>query len=200
MSAEGEDGGFLSRWSRRKLAAKARPAPAPEAAEQVPLPPDPPPPDVPPPDLPRIDLPPIETLDAASDYAVFLQKGVTAETQRLALQRAWTSDPVIAGFRGMADYDWDFNAVGYGRLSDLDDVAKLLAEVLGPEQEKEPEGEAPQPVATADSSVRLTPPAQPEPPPLVGEPDGEPAEEKPLAPRRHGSAIPTFEDDRSQSS
>ena len=51
--------------------------------------------------------------------------------QRQALQRAWESDPAIAGFRGMADYDWDFNAADYGRLWPTDDVAKLLGEVLG---------------------------------------------------------------------
>ena len=101
-----DEPGFLARWSRRKAATR---------------------PETPPP-----DLPPVESLGPASDFAAFLQKGVTAELQRQALAIAWRSDPVIAGFRGMADYDWDFNAPGYGKLRATDDVAKLLRAVLSP--------------------------------------------------------------------
>lgn len=106
-------GGFLSRWSRRKAAARpAEVEPAAPAEQPV--------------------LPPIESLGADSDYGVFLARGVGAAVQRQALQKAWTTDAGIAAFRGMADYDWDFNAPGYGALRATDNVAQLLRAVLSP--------------------------------------------------------------------
>jgi len=161
--ADEDEPGFLRRWSRRKVAATRPPPPPPE--------PEPPPP----------DLPPIESLGAASDYSVFLQRGVAAEVQRQALQRAWSTDAKIASFRGMAEYDWDFNAVGYGRLWAVDDVAKLVAEVL---TTPEPDPPAPEPIASA--------PAEPEALDAEPPPESEPEPEAPPQPpiRRHGSALP----------
>jgi hypothetical protein len=150
-----EESGFLSRWSRRKQAAVRR-VPAPEPAAE-PLP----------------ELPPVESLGPTSDYAVFLRKGVSALVQQQALQKAWTSDAGISGFRGMAEYDWDFNAVGYGRLRMTDNVGELLRAVLLPEPE--PALEAP--AASAPVIVRQSPP--------VDAVDTE----QPVA-RRHGSAKP----------
>jgi hypothetical protein len=160
-----EEPGFLSRWSRRKQA--AREAPAVEAAvEPVP------------------ELPPVETLGANSDYAVFLRKGVSALMQQQALQKAWTSDAVIAGFRGMADYDWDFNAVGYGRLRVTDNVGQLLRAVLSqPEAEPVPDA----PAALEPIIVRQSLPADPVV--AASEPIETGETERPVA-RRHGSAKP----------
>ena len=76
---------FLGRWARRKAA--ARPAEQ-QVAEPV-----------------APELPAIETLTSGSDFAAFLQQGVAAGVQRAALAIAWRTDPVIAEFRGMADYD-----------------------------------------------------------------------------------------------
>ncbi len=178
--------GVLRRWSRRKLAAKAAPA-----AAETPLVPELTPPDPPPPDLPSID-----TLGLASDYTAFLQKGVTAEVQRLALQRAWESDERIAGFRGMAEYAWDFNAPNYGRLRPGDDVAQLLRAVLEPPAPDPPSAEEPA-IATAKAPPALEPgpvesePATPES--QVAE-TGVPAEGLTVPEagdvRRHGSALP----------
>ena len=157
---------FLGRWSRRKHATRVAP-PAPPVVE-------------PPPDLPDI-----ESLGQSSDYTVFLQNGVTEEIQALALRRAWASDATIAGFRGMADYDWDFNAPTYGRLWPGDDIAKLLQAVLQVPRD-EPETVAkpsPEPVT-----------AMAQPPPLLSEPVApatvitEPVEPSPVY-RRHGSAL-----------
>lgn len=176
MSDATRNEGVLRRWARRKQAAKALP-PAPVAPTALSdLPAEPPP-----------DLPDLDTLDAASDYTAFLQAGVSAEVQRLALQRAWASSPAIAEFRGMAEYAWDFNAPEYGRLWALDDVAKLVRAVVDRVAE-EPEAPAP-PVAAQEAPVQDAL-AEPAPDELAGPPaelEAEPA--KPL-PRRHGSALP----------
>ncbi len=106
-----ENGGFLSRWSRRK------------AASRVVVPPEPPPEPVP-------ELPPIESLGSDSDYTVFLARGVPRLLQAQALRIAWASDPAIANFRGMAEYAWDFNAPGYGDLAAGDDAAQWLGQIV----------------------------------------------------------------------
>jgi hypothetical protein len=122
-----DDEGFLRRWSRLKReGGEERSAPAGEAppepgGDERPLaePFDP------------ATLPPIATLAADSDYTAFLAKGVPEELQRLALRKAWTSDPKIAAFRGFAEYDWDCNAPGYGQLLACDDVRRLCDALLG---------------------------------------------------------------------
>jgi hypothetical protein len=152
--------------------------------------------DAPPGSAPTLDLPDIATLGAGSDYAAFLQKGVAAVVQQQALARAWTTDAGIAGFRGMADYDWDFNAVGYGRLWAADDVASLLRAVLSPEPEA-PADAAPEPatdgrIAAAEPvAVRIS--AQPAAVEreVVAVETAEEAPAEQAGPRRHGSALPS---------
>lgn len=202
--------GVLRRWSRRKQAAKVAPPPSlPEhdatlAAEpNAPLP-GLPPAELPPPELPPPELPPIESLDIASDYTAFLQKGVTAEVQRLALQRAWQSDERIASFRGMAEYAWDFNKPDYGRLWAADDVLKLVQDVLTPPSYEPPSDDPPleqppvadAPVLPAEDAALL----QQADAAADGAADGaadpahdpvataEPAADRMV--RRHGSALP----------
>ena len=175
--------GPLRRWSRRKQAAQAAPSVAADA-----------------PELSMPELPPIESLGIASDYTAFLQQGVTAEVQRLALQCAWQSDESIAGFRGMAEYAWDFNAPDYGSLWATDDVAKLLQAVLTPPEDNLPESDMPEsdmPVAAAELAAEPEPmkPAEPhqaesateEPPGLVAA--AQPVQEPYV--RRHGGALPS---------
>lgn len=189
MTTEGGEGGFLSRWSRRKQASRTAEDPSPAY---------PPGPEQAPPALPDI-----ETLGAASDYRAFLQAGVSAAVQAQALRRAWASDAAIAGFRGMADYDWDFNAAGYGRLRASDDVASLLKAVLDGAPGAVPAD--PAPVAAPDAlpageppTVRLsavvpdTPeePASPDPP-VADEGGAGPDAGRPAPARRHGSAMPS---------
>lgn len=78
---------FLSRWSRRKQAAKA------QEPEAVPPPPPPEQPSAPAPPPP--DLPPVESLGKESDYSAFLKDGVPRELKQAALQRLWQSDPAL---------------------------------------------------------------------------------------------------------
>ncbi len=118
--------GLLRRWARRKQAAKAQPVmPVPATASDVAQ-------DASQAEEPVPVLPDLDTLDASSDYSAFLQRGVPAELQRMALQRAWSSDAAIAEFRGMAEYAWDFNAPQYGQLWAVDDIAKLIQAVTAP--------------------------------------------------------------------
>lgn len=117
MSGE-DSAGFLTRWSRRKQAARAEDAERPEEAAA--LEPD---------DADEtvradgeearleaenraaaeaVDL---ETLTFESDYSVFLKKGVPASLKNAALRRLWRSNPVLACVDGLNDYDGDFRDV-----------------------------------------------------------------------------------------
>jgi hypothetical protein len=156
--------GFLGRWSRLKREAVRPPeetdAEVPAEAEAI----DP------------ATLPPIDTLDAASDYSRFLMKGVPRALQVQALRRAWTTDPAIAGYKSLADYDWDYNAPGYGALRVTDDVRRLVERVFGNGQEPEPKSEAvPEPEAVART------PEEPDPPEPMAEPLPEPVPDAPAA-------------------
>ncbi|WP_114857912.1 DUF3306 domain-containing protein [Azospirillum brasilense] len=139
---------FLSRWSRRKQEARGAPVEAPEPQEERDAADEPQAIAVPPPEpFDPESLPPVESLGADSDYTGFLAGNVPQELKRQALRKAWTSDPVIAGFRGFAEYDWDCNAPGYGRLLATDRIADLLDRIAT--DEKPPEEEKPEEVVVA---------------------------------------------------
>jgi hypothetical protein len=137
---------FLQRWSRRKLggteaedtAAPAEPsqsgepqlAPPPETAPEVPVAFD------------LTKLPPIESIDATTDIRAFLAPGVPAELTRAALRRAWTSDPAIRDFVGLAENQWDFtnpDAVpGFGSLDLKEEEVRAMVSRLFGETPAEP--------------------------------------------------------------
>ena len=224
-----EPEGFLSRWSRRKQeATEASPAPAqsdrdvdratPPAANESTEPPlSPTPATETPVDLAK--LPPIESITSATDIRAFLAPGVPVELTRAALRRAWTMDPAIRDFIGLAENQWDFTAPGgapgFGPLPDTEQIRRLLARVVG---EGEPEAVASATTApTADASTnlqvasagantsaRLEPPIVP-PAPIAGEPnapmlhrnnesvaqpDEEAVDVKSDTRARHGGALP----------
>src|SRR5262249_15447610 len=64
-----------------------------------------------------------------------LRAGVPADLTKAALRRAWTSDPAIRDFIGLAENQWDFtdpaSIPGFGPLSAGEDVGGLLAQALG---------------------------------------------------------------------
>lgn len=157
---------FIARWSRRKRAAveraddeiatekmseqrappagseavdKCSPAGDDKHAAQS---------DVPPSELPfdLTKLPSLESITAESDIRAFLAPGVPAELTRAALRRAWSADPKVRDFVGLADYDWDFNApgsmAGFGPLELTDElrrqVAQMVGRSLGPEEPERP--------------------------------------------------------------
>ncbi len=145
---------FIARWSRRKRAANAgdvadasnavaAESPNTVNSEEHSQPPDrpaaerlasaPSPEDGPLADLSK--LPPIDSITAGTDVSGFLAPGVPLELSRAALRRAWTSDPAIRDFVGLADYDWDFNTPGaiqgFGPLEMTDELRRQVAQILG---------------------------------------------------------------------
>jgi TorA maturation chaperone TorD len=77
-------------------------------------------------------LPPIESIVADTDIRQFLQAQVPEELTRAALRSAWTADPAIRDFIGIAENQWDFNdhaaMAGFGPLKASD---YLVAQALG---------------------------------------------------------------------
>jgi len=139
-------------------------------------------------------LPALDTLDAVSDYTAFLKPVVPKELRTLALRRAWATDPAITGYKTLADYDWDFNAPGYGALRVTDNVKELADRVFGMIQAEEepkpaePELE-PEPPAVEVVAVEREEPEPEQLPSPVEEPAVEVIPELPRR-RRHGGAVP----------
>lgn len=172
-----EPDNFLSRWSRRKLdpsqqsgdlvapetkqptdaqAGGTEPetpvaaAPTQDQAQEAPFNP--------------ASLPPIESITAGTDIRDFLKPGVPLSLSRAALRRAWTSDPAIRDFIGIAENQWDFtddSIPGFGPL-DPADVPRLLARIIGSSKDSaeasaaltEGQPEAPQSVAPGTPTAK----------------------------------------------
>lgn len=99
---------FLARWSRRKRASKSD-APSAETAKPAGEASVPSPGAEAEPDVDLGSLPPIDAITAATDVTAFLRKGVPQELMHMALRRAWSADPAIRDFIGLAENAWDFN-------------------------------------------------------------------------------------------
>ena len=176
---------FLSRWSRLKREAAehpdalGEPAPKDQMAEQsadlegaanateptVDAPPS----------IDLSALPPIETITATTDIRPFLATGVPVELARAALRRAWVADPKIRDFIEIAENQWDFTAPetipGFGPLKAIDDIRRLVADVLGDSEPVDtgatPEracGNAAQPVEVTQSAQPIQQAANGQPP------------------------------------
>jgi hypothetical protein len=80
-------------------------------------------------------LPSIEAISANTDVRGFLQSRVPTELMRAALRKAWTSDPAIRDFIGIAENQWDFNdqnaIPGFGPLEMTGNETAGLTHVLG---------------------------------------------------------------------
>jgi hypothetical protein len=80
-----------------------------------------------------VSLPSIDSITADTDILAFLKSGVPTELRRAALRRAWTSDPAIRDFIGIAENQWDFNdpngIFGFGRLDTTESGVAFLAHV-----------------------------------------------------------------------
>lgn len=169
---------FLSRWSRRKLAAAQAPETAepPPHAENSPAPEhatethEPEPcdlsgaaPNAADPRVPAFDpasLPAIESITAETDIRGFFAAGVPAELTRAALRRVWASDPKIRDFVGLADYDWDFNTpgsmAGFGPIEAADALRREVGRLMVPNPVQpgiRPERPEPGPQATPGTAA-----------------------------------------------
>ncbi len=130
---------FLARWSRLKREARAGddvPEPAEPMQARSPAPPFV---SAEGPATPEVDLsslPPIDSIDAATDITAFLRKGIPKELSRAALRRAWTADPAIRDFVGLAENAWDFNdpdaMPGFGPLDCSEEqLGALVDRIVG---------------------------------------------------------------------
>jgi len=127
---------FLERWSKRKLtkeepeAADERPLERQQAEAAQPAPQHRPETE----SFDAASLPPIESIDAKTDVTAFLRPGVPPDLARAALRRAWTSDPAIRDFVGLAENSWDFNDPqamhGFGSIEPAD-AARLFSQAVG---------------------------------------------------------------------
>ncbi len=151
-----KDEGRLTRWSRLKQ----------ESREEAPSPPAEAEPEAAPPISPPIspeDLPSIDSLNADSDFTVFLREGVPEDLARAALRKLWLSDPVFGELDGLNDYDEDFNLIDkLIQIGDGDaeqpEAADAESTAQAPESAETPDGaEAPDVAAdsTEDSTEEL---------------------------------------------
>jgi len=147
MTDKLDDKGFLQRWSNRKTdvrdgidvdetegaAVVAVDTPEEEPVAQI---------------APE-DLPDVETMDADSDYTMFLGENVPQDLAKLALRKLWRSDPLLANLDGLNDYDEDFSKVGM-----VTEVVKTAYKVgkgfLTEEDEKEEAQTQAEPTAADD--------------------------------------------------
>jgi Protein of unknown function (DUF3306) len=78
-------------------------------------------------------LPSIGSITVDTDIVAFLKSDVPMELTRAALRRAWTTDPAIRDFIGIADNQWDFNEPngisGFGPLDATESGATFFAQV-----------------------------------------------------------------------
>jgi hypothetical protein len=159
---------FLARWARRKReaiadrgakdqpdrsadAATANPGTGAEAKDDAKS-------DAAEPAADVASLPAIESITAETDIRAFLAPGIPRELAAAALRRAWSADPAIRDFVGLADYDWDFNTPGtmpgFGALASTDDVREAVAQIL----KNAPPGIAPHGMEPAVSDRASLPP------------------------------------------
>jgi hypothetical protein len=149
---------FVERWARRKREAK-RPGDEPVATPvehidgRLPVEDDAL-------DAGEADTRPLPTLDDVTpegNVAAFLEKRIPAELQRMALRKAWASDPVIGTFIEMAENQWDWNtpggAPGWGDLDAGTDIEMLLAQATGRLPPPKPVGDAVAAVDNSDASM-----------------------------------------------
>lgn len=190
---EDEVGSFLARWSRRKAVARrgapepepptaeprrpnaeaepaperaAGPAPEPAGAERELLS-----------ELELAKLPDPDTLDAASDFSVFMRPGVPPELRRRALRRLWRIDPIIATPDCIDDYyivnDFSDASTVVADLKTLYRVGRGMATAIAEAAEEpgEPPGEA---AVGEEVASAIEPPA--EPAAAIASSGGEPSE------------------------
>jgi hypothetical protein len=202
---------FLARWVRRKREAKEN-ATVPDAATHDDLQSAPPPFKDDKVEFDVSSLPSLEEISSATDVTAFLRKGVPAELTRAALRRAWSADPTIRDFVGLAENAWDFNdptaMPGFGPLDYSEGkLAELADRIIGglrKPAEALPETSS---IEAADSSrestqietlsVEAVAEGSPKPEPAATRTPTEPAaseliksESEPVRRRTHGGAMP----------
>jgi len=133
-------GGFLSGWSRRKLAAKRKEAAPPPADEEPEALPELQPADAAPEEVEDAELiaalPSLDDITAGFDIKPFLAKGVPAKLKNAAMRKLWLASPSVRDYVDPAvDYAWDWNAPGGvpggGGILSEQSVAKMVKDLIG---------------------------------------------------------------------
>jgi hypothetical protein len=160
---------FLSRWLRLKRESEAALPPA-EAASSAAFDPT--------------SLPAIESIVADTDIRQFLHEAVPPELTRAALRSAWTADPAIRDFVGIAENQWDFNdhasIPGFGPLVAADYLAARAVEGLTNVVPATAQEQAEQPAPAHSEPLEAARPAAAAPV----------TEETGAVPSSHGGALP----------
>jgi len=119
---------FLSRWLKLKGQSEAASPPID-------------PPSAAPFDL--ASLPPLHSIVADTDMQQFMHEAVPEEVTRAALRSAWTADPAVRDFVGIAENQWDFNDYtsmpGFGPIEPADYLATQALQSLTDAVQSAPE-------------------------------------------------------------
>ena len=205
---------FLARWSRRKQEARANAA-LPDTVMHDDVQSAPPPAvkddEV---EFDLSSLPSIDLITSATDIKAFLREGIPQELTRAALRRAWSADPAIRNFVGLAENAWDFNdptaMPGFGPLDcSKEELAALVDRIVGglcksaealPETSVEPTDSSRELPHAGTSSVEVvaeeTTTTELAPVPAAAQPtvaENTEREHEPIRRRTHGGALPRDE-------
>ena len=157
-----EDDGFLSRWSKRKLAEPdpdAVPSESEEAADVAPeeLVAEQTDAEV----LEELGLPDPDTLEKGDDFSSFMNGAVPTRLRNRALRKLWLTNPVLANIDELVDYGEDFTdaATVVENMQTAYQVGKgWLRDVTAEEEDEEsaPESEDQQPETSPDEEVLVS--------------------------------------------
>ena len=171
MSApdQGDDKGFLARWSQRKQEAKQPEREAPVADGEIAAAPAAEP--VPVPEFDLSSLPSLDALTGETDVTAFLRKGVPEQLRNAALRKSWALDPAVRNYINPAlDYAYDWNTPGgvpgNGELGAGIDVARMVSQIMGT---GEPPVEPPVSVAELPAEIANDPELSGDPEPDLPE-------------------------------
>lgn len=208
MSNADNDGGFLSGWSRRKLAVKREKPVVVEDEVIEPIE------EAEPDDYAELiaALPALDDITEGTDIKPFLVKGIPASLKNAALRKLWSATPSVRDYADPAvDYAWDWNAPGGvpggGGILSESSVAKMVKDLIGTRKEAEEQdvsADEADNLAAEDlaveveaepplEAVRRSGPREPAALPAAQAPDDAPRDQSRTLtdpPRRHGSAMP----------
>ena len=123
-----DSGTFLSRWLKLK------------GQSEAPSPPIDPPSGAP---FDLAGLPPLHAIVADTDMQQFMHEAVPEDVTRAALRSAWTADPAVRDFVGVAENQWDFNdhtsMHGFGPIDAADYLATRALQSLANSVQSAPE-------------------------------------------------------------
>jgi hypothetical protein len=131
---QGDDKGFLARWSQRKQKASQPERDAPVADAEIS--PEPVVKNDAGQEFDLSSLPKLEEMTSTTDITAFLRKGVPEHLRNAALRKSWALDPAIRNYVNPAlDYAYDWNTPGgvpgSGEIGAGMDVARLVSQIMG---------------------------------------------------------------------